>query len=76
MIKTALLIILFFTLPGVVMGLVSSYRAGQRPHEPVAQWLGARWREIPFRLIWRHTRSFWMFYAMAIMLALMLVLEA
>ena len=29
--KTAMLIILFFTLPGVIMGLVSSYRAGQRP---------------------------------------------
>ena len=29
--KTAILIILFFTLPGVIMGLVSSYRAGQRP---------------------------------------------
>ncbi len=31
--KTVLLIILFFTLPGVIMGLVSSYRAGQRPLE-------------------------------------------
>ena len=29
--KTAILIILFFTLPGVIMGLVSSYRAGQKP---------------------------------------------
>tara|TARA_Y100000592_G_C5240841_1_gene208205 strand:- start:332 stop:469 length:138 start_codon:yes stop_codon:yes gene_type:complete len=29
--KTVIIIILFFTLPGVVMGLVSSYRAGQRP---------------------------------------------
>ena len=30
--KTAILIVLIFTVPGVVMGLVSSYRAGQRPH--------------------------------------------
>jgi uncharacterized membrane protein len=31
--KTAVLIVLFFTVPGVIMGVVSSYRAGQRPHE-------------------------------------------
>jgi len=30
--KTALLIVLFFTVPGVIAGLVSSYRAGQKPH--------------------------------------------
>ena len=29
--KTIILIILFFTVPGVIMGLVSSYRAGQKP---------------------------------------------
>ena len=29
--KTVILIILFFTVPGVIMGLVSSYRAGQKP---------------------------------------------
>jgi len=31
--KTAILIILFFTVPGIMMGLVSSYRAGQKPHQ-------------------------------------------
>jgi len=31
--KTAVIIILIFTVPGVIMGLVSSYRAGQKPHE-------------------------------------------
>ena len=30
--KTALIIIAVFVVPGVVMGLVSSYRAGQKPH--------------------------------------------
>jgi len=29
--KTAILIILFFTVPGIIMGIVSSYRAGQKP---------------------------------------------
>ncbi len=37
--KTAILIVLFFTLPGVIMGLVSSYRAGQKPHVDVYRWL-------------------------------------
>ena len=31
--KTAIIIICIFVLPGVIMGLVSSYRAGQKPHE-------------------------------------------
>tara|TARA_B000000565_G_scaffold28093_1_gene19045 strand:+ start:69 stop:206 length:138 start_codon:yes stop_codon:yes gene_type:complete len=29
--KTALVILLAFTVPGVIMGLISSYRAGQKP---------------------------------------------
>jgi uncharacterized membrane protein len=37
--KTAILIVLIFTVPGVIMGLVSSYRAGQKPHEDLYQWL-------------------------------------
>ena len=32
MVKTVILIVLFFTVPGVIMGIVSSYRAGQKPH--------------------------------------------
>jgi hypothetical protein len=32
MVKTALIIIAVFVVPGVVMGVVSSYRAGQKPH--------------------------------------------
>ena len=31
--KAFILIVLFFTVPGVIMGIVSSYRAGQKPHE-------------------------------------------
>ena len=30
--KTALIIIAVFTVPGIIMGTISSYRAGQRPH--------------------------------------------
>jgi uncharacterized membrane protein len=35
MIKTILVVIALFVVPGVVMGLVSSYRAGQKPHRDV-----------------------------------------
>ena len=37
--KTVILIILFFTVPGVIMGIVSSYRAGQKPHLDLYRWL-------------------------------------
>ena len=33
--KTALIIICVLVLPGVVMGVISSYRAGQKPHRDV-----------------------------------------
>jgi hypothetical protein len=35
MIKTLLVIIALFTVPGVIMGVISSYRAGQNIHRQV-----------------------------------------
>ena len=32
MVKTIIIVLAIFIVPGVVMGLVSSYRAGQKPH--------------------------------------------
>ena len=32
MVKTALIVIALFVVPGTVAGVISSYRAGQRPH--------------------------------------------
>tara|TARA_B100001057_G_scaffold371542_1_gene375628 strand:+ start:467 stop:607 length:141 start_codon:yes stop_codon:yes gene_type:complete len=32
MVKTVLIIISILVVPGVVMGVISSYRAGQKPH--------------------------------------------
>ncbi len=32
MVKTALIIVAIFIVPGIIMGTVSSYRAGQKPH--------------------------------------------
>ena len=33
MVKTVLIIIAIFIIPGTMAGLVSSYRAGQKPHK-------------------------------------------
>tara|TARA_Y100001972_G_scaffold26070_1_gene31846 strand:+ start:106 stop:249 length:144 start_codon:yes stop_codon:yes gene_type:complete len=33
MVKTAIIIICIFVVPGVIAGLISSYRAGQKPHQ-------------------------------------------
>ena len=35
MIKFIVIVLCVFVVPGVVMGVISSYRAGQRPHVPV-----------------------------------------
>lgn len=35
MIKTLLVVIALFTVPGVIMGVISSYRAGQNIHRLV-----------------------------------------
>ena len=33
MVKTALIVIAIFVVPGTIAGLISSYRAGQKPHK-------------------------------------------
>ena len=33
MVKVMLIVAAMFVVPGVVLGLISSYRAGQKPHE-------------------------------------------
>jgi hypothetical protein len=38
MIKTTLMILAFLFLPGIIMGTVSAYRAGQRPHRELQDW--------------------------------------
>jgi hypothetical protein len=35
MVKTAIIIIAIFVVPGTIAGLISSYRAGQKPHRDV-----------------------------------------
>ena len=33
MVKTVLIILAIFIVPGTIAGLISSYRAGQKPHK-------------------------------------------
>ena len=35
MVKVILIVLGMFIVPGVVLGLISSYRAGQKPHRDV-----------------------------------------
>ncbi len=65
--KAAILIVLFFTLPGVIMGIVSSYRAGQRPHEPVFLRLKIFAQQIFNRRVYGHMKSYWMYYGMLVL---------
>ena len=32
MVKTALIVVSIFVIPGIILGTISSYRAGQKPH--------------------------------------------
>ena len=73
--KTAVIIILIFILPGVIMGTVSSYRAGQKPHETVLLKLRnfAQWEKWPH--MWRHIKDLWAYYGLAIMFLLVALSE-
>jgi hypothetical protein len=70
MIKAILGFLLLCAVPGVIMGLISSYRAGQKPHEPVFLRLKkfAQWEKWP--CIWRHVKHLWPYYGLVIVLAL------
>ena len=63
--KTAILIVLFFTVPGVIMGLVSSYRAGQKPIQDL--YLGLKnfaQQKIFTPAVWLHVKLYWMYYGL------------
>ena len=62
MVKTALIIISVFIMPGVVMGVISSYRAGQRPHVPVYLSLKKFAHKIFNQHTHRHVGQYWQWY--------------
>ena len=62
MVKTALIIICIFVVPGTVAGLISSYRAGQKPHRPVFLVLQKFARKIFNQHTHRHVSTYWMHY--------------
>jgi len=66
--KVILGIIILCGVPGVIMGLISSYRAGQKPHEDVVRFFKKHTQHIPFRVIWRHIKEYYAYYGMALIL--------
>ena len=64
--KLLLYLLLFFSIP-VIMGLVSSYRAGQKPHEPVFLVLKNFAQRIFSRAVRDHIVNYYMYYGLAIM---------
>ena len=66
MIKVILTVLLIPLTFGVVAGLISSYRAGQRPHEPVF----LRIKIFAHRICNPHTRRhaglYWQYYGLAL----------
>tara|TARA_Y100000593_G_C4291226_1_gene328323 strand:+ start:756 stop:989 length:234 start_codon:yes stop_codon:yes gene_type:complete len=66
--KVILGFLLLCAIPGTIMGLISSYRAGQKPHEEVYLRLKkfAQWEKWP--VIWRHTKTYYAYYGLAIIL--------
>ena len=67
MIKVILTVILIPLTFGVVFGLISSYRAGQKPHEPVFLVFKNFAQQIFRQHTLRHVRLYWMYYTLLIM---------
>jgi len=53
--KTALIVTAMLVCPGIVMGLISSYRAGQRPHSLISSY---RAGQRPHRDLYRQLQKF------------------
>ena len=66
--KVILGFLLLCAIPGTIMGVISSYRAGQKPHEEVYLRCKkfAQWEKWP--VIWRHTKTYYAYYGLAIIL--------
>ena len=67
--KLLLYLVCLFSIP-VIMGLVSSYRAGQKPHEILHLRLKNFAQQIFTPRLYRHVRSLWMYYGLLIVFIL------
>ena len=67
--KLLLYLVCLFSIP-VIMGLVSSYRAGQKPHEILHLRLKNFAPQIFTPQLYRHVRSLWMYYGLLIVFIL------
>lgn len=71
MIKVILTVILIPLTFGVVFGLISSYRAGQKPHVPVFLILKKFAQQIFNRAVYLHIANYWMYYGLLLVFILM-----
>jgi len=67
--KLLLYLVCLFSIP-VIMGIVSSYRAGQKPHEILHLRLKNFAQQIFTPQLYRHVRSLWMYYGLLIVFIL------
>ena len=67
--KLLLYLVCLFSIPAI-MGIVSSYRAGQKPHEILHLRLKNFAQQIFTPQLYRHVRSLWMYYGLLIVFIL------
>jgi len=74
-IKVILGFLLLCAIPGTIMGVISSYRAGQKPHEELYLILKkfAQWEKWP--VIRRHIRLYYAYYGLLAILCISAIQE-
>ncbi len=67
--KVIIGVIILCGVPGVIMGTISSIRAGQlKPREEYLRFKKFAQQKFFNRTTWIHIKSYWMYYGMAIIL--------
>ena len=74
-IKVILGFLLLCLIPGTIMGVISSYRAGQKPHEELYLILKkfAQWEKWP--VLWRHWKLYYAYYGLLTILCISAIQE-
>ena len=73
--KVILGFLLLCAIPGTIMGLISSYRAGQKPHQEVylRSKKFAQWEKWP--VLWRHWKLYYAYYGLLMILCISAIQE-
>jgi len=57
--------LLLCAIPGTIMGVISSYRAGQKPHKELYLILKKFAQHENWPVLWHHVKQYWPYYGMA-----------